>query len=367
MEYDLCYSNRKCKERMMILSEYTISILDAHDDMAMKEVCRLLEKEGIQRDKNLDITLGLYDEDYHLVATGSCFANTLRCLAVDSDHQGEGLMNQVVSELIQYEAARGITKLFLYTKCKNAGIFQDLGFYEVARGKNSVLFMENRRNGFRSYLQQLQSSSPNCEGIIGAVLMNANPFTLGHQYLLEYAASQCDQLHVFLVSEDVSLIPFSVRKRLVMQGTVHIPNLVFHETGSYLISNATFPSYFLKDQETVIRAHAQLDISIFMEIAKYLHISIRFVGEEPFSLVTGIYNQVMESEMQQAGIACCILPRKERDGRPISASVVRRLLREGAWEQLQGLVPPATLRFFQSREAETILQMIRKADDVTHY
>ncbi len=64
--------------------------------------------------------------------------------------------------------------------------------------------------------------------------MNANPFTLGHQYLVEKAASECDTLHIFIVSEDASLVPFPVRKKLVLEGTCHLPNVICHDSGPYL-------------------------------------------------------------------------------------------------------------------------------------
>lgn len=114
--------------------------------------------------------------------------------------------------------------------------------------------MENRRTGFADYLKKLQtetSQSPAAKAVsllanprTGAVVMNANPFTLGHRWLVEYAASKVDLLHVFIVSEDVSLVPLSVREQLVREGTADLGNLVYHQTGPYMISNATFPSYF---------------------------------------------------------------------------------------------------------------------------
>ena len=103
----------------------------------------------------------------------------------------------------------------------------------------------------------------------GAVVMNANPFTLGHQYLIEKAASACSLLHLFIVSEDASLVPFPVRFQLVKDGISHLSNVVLHKTGSYLISNATFPSYFLKDEESAICSHARLDAVSYTHLDVY--------------------------------------------------------------------------------------------------
>lgn len=354
------------------MSDYHISQILTNDKREIKKLDALLEKEGIERDKHLDYTIGLYNDDYQLAATGSCFGNTLRCMAVDSSHQGEGLLNQVVSHLIEYEFNRGFTDLFLYTKCDKALFFKDLGFYEIARVQDRVVFMENKKQGFSSYLKKLRQETiepVQCPPAVGAVIMNANPFTLGHLHLLETAAASVDLLHVFVVSEDVSLIPFSIRFRLVKEGASHLKNLVFHETGSYMISNATFPSYFLKDEESIIRSHAELDIAVFKEIAAALSITSRFVGEEPLSQVTAIYNQVMKEELEQAGITCQIIPRKSGGDGIISASVVRELLYEEKMEMLNQYVPETTYRYFTSSEAAPVLEAIRKQkkQDIAHY
>ena len=89
------------------MSDYTVSRILPTDKRAVRQMDALLEKEGIERDKNLDYSIGLFDDNYDLVATGSCFANTLRCMAVSSEHQGEGLMNQIISHLIEFQYSRG--------------------------------------------------------------------------------------------------------------------------------------------------------------------------------------------------------------------------------------------------------------------
>lgn len=354
------------------MGDYTISQIKANDRRALRQMDALLEKEGIERDKNLDYSIGLFDEDYELAATGSCFSNTLRCLAVSSDHQGEGLLNQVISHLMEYQYNRGNTSLFLYTKCNTAKFFGDLGFHEIARVDGKVVFMENRRNGFSGYLEQLKketeaSGHSPANARIGAVIMNANPFTLGHRYLLEQASAQVDLLHVFVVSEDVSLVPLSAREQLVREGSADLKNLVYHQTGPYMISNATFPSYFLKDSDTVIRSHAKLDIQVFTQIAQALGITDRFVGEEPFSQVTGIYNQVMQEELASAGIGCTVIPRKADADGAISASAVRALVKAGEWDTLRSKVPECTFRYLTSQEAGPVVAAIRESDDVKHY
>lgn len=348
------------------MSDYMITQINPSDKYSNRLVNELLTAEGIRRDANLDYTCGMYDDEMNLIATGSCFGNTLRCMAVSHTHQGEGLMNSIVSHLIEVQFSRGNTHLFLYTKCDSARFFGDLGFYEIARINGQIVFMENKRTGFSGYLNSLEKQKKSAPRI-AALVMNANPFTLGHQYLVEKAASENDILHLFIVSEDASLVPFSVRKKLVMEGTAHLKNIRYHDSGPYIISNATFPSYFQKDEQAVIESHAMLDLTVFTKIASALGINRRYVGEEPTSLVTGIYNQIMSEKLPENGIECVIVPRKENKGAVISASTVRQALKEENWPLLAELVPETTLNYFKSPDARPVIDKIQASENVIHY
>ena len=138
------------------MSEYNISKIYENDKRSLKLIDDLLAKEEIRRDKNLDYTCAMFDDDMNIIATGSCFKNTLRCLAVDNSHQGEGLMNQIVTHLVDYEFSRGLNHLFLYTKNKSMKFFKDLAFYEIINIENQIVFMENKRTGFSDYLDNLK-------------------------------------------------------------------------------------------------------------------------------------------------------------------------------------------------------------------
>ena len=344
---------------------YEIMQIRPDNRRMLSKVDALLAQEGIRRDQSLEYICAMVDEDYQVIATGSFFHDTLRCFAVDHRHQGEGLLNQIVSHLCEVEAQQGRLHLFLYTKPQAAKFFGDLGFCEIARVPQKLVFMENRRDGFEHYLKTLEKTRQ--QGRSAAVVMNANPFTLGHQYLAETASRACDTLHLFVVSEDASLVPAGVRKALVQAGTAHLPNVQLHDCGPYIISSATFPSYFLRDSAEVIESQARLDLAVFARIAGVLGIEERFVGEEPASMVTGIYNRVMQEELPKFGIQCRILPRLEAQGRPISASTVRTLLQQGDFDAVADLVPPSTLSYFMSSEAEPVLEALRRAGDVVHY
>ena len=343
----------------------TLSAIASWDQRAWQQVDALLAKEGIRRDANLDYTCGLFDEDWNLAATGSAFGSTLRCFAVDSRRQGEGLMNQIVSHLVQNRAEQGLFHLFVYTKVQSAKFFRDLGFSEIAQVEGTLSFLENRSGGFQSFCSRLAKDRR--DGKSAAIVMNANPFTLGHRYLVEQAARDFDTVHLFVLSEDASLVPFPVRWRLVKEGVADLNNVICHQSGPYMISAATFPSYFLKDEASVITGHTRLDLELFGAIAKALGVTARCVGEEPTSLVTGLYNQVMAQRLPELGIECRIIPRLEAGSRPVSASTVRQAIHDGRLEDIRPWVPESTWAYFNSPEAAPVIRAIQSGGQVVHY
>ncbi len=339
------------------------SISPAHR-RAIEQVDALLSRVGIRRDGHLDYTCGIFDDD-ELIATGSCFGNTIRCLAVSGERQGEGLLNQVVSHLMEVQAQRGNTHVFLYTKAASARFFADLGFYEIARVDGELVFMENRRTGFADYCRALARTRR--EGRSAAVVMNANPFTRGHQHLVERAAAESDTVHLFVLSEEAGPIPFAVRRRLVREGVAHLPNVICHDSGPYIISAATFPSYFLKDEDTVAAAHAKLDLTVFGRIAQTLGVTVRYVGEEPDSGVTALYNRIMAERLPEVGVACRVIPRLMAGDRVVSASTVRQAIHDGELAAVADMLPPATAAYFASAEAAPVIAAIQKQKEVCHH
>lgn len=310
-----------------------------------QRLVEFLAKEDLTYDEQIEFTANLVDENGEIAASCSLHANVLKCIAVGSEYQGCGLSPRVVTLVNNMALEKGITHLFLFTKPKNKQMFSDLAFYPIMQTED-VLLMENSRDGIDRYVDSLEkgSSSKN----IGAIVMNCNPFTLGHRYLVEMAAKQCDTLHVFVLSEDKSEFSTEVRYSLVQKGVEDIPNVIVHETSDYLISSAVFPTYFIKDNSKAKDANCELDLKIFCEyFAKKMNITKRFVGTEPTSQVTNQYNKRMKVVLPAYGIEVIEMQRKEADGRAISASIVREHLHRGDVEGTKNLVPAATYEYLQ--------------------
>lgn len=311
-----------------------------------KAVAEFLSREALDYDPAIPFTVNLLEDD-RIVATGSLDGNICKCIAVDPAFQGEGLTATIITQLRQEAFRRGLRHLFLYTKPKNRFLFQGLSFYPVAETPDTLL-MENVRDGVGQFVASLER--PEHPGTVGAIVANCNPFTLGHLYLAEQAAAAVDTLHLFVLSEDKSFFPAADRLELVRQGVAHLKNIFVHPTGDYLISAATFPTYFIKDKDRVPEIRCRLDLEIFANhFAPALGITRRFVGTEPLSPVTDAYNRQMMAFLPPKGIQVTLIPRKELDGGPISASRVRALLETRDWAALERLVPPTTFAYLQAR------------------
>ena len=203
--------------------------------------------------------------------------------------------------------------------------------------------------GFKQYLAYLREHKTSGRNN-GAIVMNCNPFTLGHRYLIETATREVEDLFVFVVEEDKSFFPFADRLALVQKGTVDLPNVHILRSGQFIISALTFPGYFYKDENKDAIVDTSRDVDLFARyIAPELGITVRFAGEEPLDPVTRQYNEAMAERLPMYGIRFCEIPRKADETNVISASRVRAAIQQGDWESIKGLVPPTTMDYLVKR------------------
>ncbi len=322
----------------MQLQQYTL----LHGS-TLKQWEALLARTGLTPDQELDQTVMVWNDD-ELIATGSRKGSLLKCIAVDPDHRGEDLTAAVLSQLRTEAFREGYTHLFLYTKPENRHMFAGLFFYPIAQ-TDQVLLMEDRRNGIRTFLDSLPGAVNGQK--IGAAVMNCDPFTLGHRYLIETAAKECDHVYIFVLSEDQGRFSAHDRIEMVRLGMADLPNVTVLPTGPYLISAATFPTYFLKDRESAAQVHCKLDILIFETyFVPRFGITHRYVGTEPLSPMTAQYNAALKEHLHQ--VTLVELPRLETGNAPVSASAVRAALDRG--EDIRAMVPETTYRYLTQGE-----------------
>ena len=321
-------------------TEHLASPLRGH---ALEELKSLLAKTGLTYAPGIQHTALVRDPDGAIIAAASLENNVIKCVACDPAHQGEDLTAAVLTPLRRKAMEEGMRRLFLYTKPENVRLFSGLGFYEVARAGEAAL-MEDRWDGFSAWAESVRV--PGAESNVGALVMNCNPMTRGHLYLVERASAQCDFLYIFIVSEDRSAVPAADRLALVKASLAGMANIAIAGTADYLISTATFPDYFLKDKARSGQVWTELDAAVFCRLARQLGITRRFVGSEPFCPVTAAYNHTLAQVLPQHGIELAELPRLEQDDTAISATAVRKLVQEGRWEAMRSLVPAPVYEWF---------------------
>ena len=300
------------------------------DPQALKDWQALMQAAKLSDQERVDYTIGIYDGT-RLAATGSLDGKILKCLVVCAAYQSENLLTQVVMALLERLDQEGLTNRFVYTKPKNLPYFKALGFRLLAQTE-ALLFMEQGFPSFQDYLSYLAQhkvdSSQN-----GAIVMNANPFTLGHRYLVEQALSACDHLYIFVVSEDRSYFSAQDRFKMVQAGVADLANVTVLPSRDYMVSQATFPSYFLKERADLAVAQVQAELD----------------AQEPLSPVTQVYNQALAQAFGQ-DLDLKIIPRLEKDGQVISATRVRAAIQAGKLADWVNLVPQSTYHYIQSQD-----------------
>lgn len=306
------------------------------------------------------------DEDGdEILAGGGLDGNVIKCVAVSESARSEGLMNILVSRLIVIAREEGRDSVKAFTKPENEGIFKSLGFGLLASAPKAIL-MENGRGGLPEYKKYLASLAR--PGRNGAIVMNANPFTKGHRYLVEQAASQVDNLYVIVVKEDRSRFPYVERKAMIEAGCAGLDNVVVCEGSDYAISAATFPTYFLKKLDDATDTQIALDLDLFVNhIAKPLGVTVRFAGSEPEDALTRRYNELMAEILPGTSVAVVRqawrpidfveIPRLEQKGKPLSATALRLALDEGGFKEAMEYIPKSTVPYLVADLAERALRL----------
>ncbi|MCI1890536.1 MAG: [citrate (pro-3S)-lyase] ligase [Schleiferilactobacillus perolens] len=310
---------------------------------------------------SVDSVIGLFDGD-RLVGTGAIAGNVLKFIAVDEGDVPGANFNQVVSELQTRLMMAGHSHMMVFTKPQYETSFGHVGFTTLAKTAVGVL-LEAGAPGIKQYLTQLPGVQDQAHKQVAAIVMNANPFTQGHRYLVEKAAAENEIVDVFVVSTDRSLFTSAERMQLVQAGVADLKNVRVYPGGDYMVSYATFPAYFLKSGDDVIRYQTTLDARLFRDwVAPTLHISRRYVGEEPKSHTTAIYNTVLAKELPPA-VQLIVVPRLTQAGTVVTATQVRQALANHQLATVQDFLPVSTWQFIQDHQDE-LLKRIAKGVNI---
>ena len=317
-----------------------------------EELISFLKRNDLKFEDDIETAYGIYDDENMLLGCGCAAGRLLKCFAMDPALRGQNGLGTILTQLIQNRFEKGVYDLMVITRSHNRTLFENCGMHTVVEAAGIVL-LENRTNGPERFAQSvLKELDPSLiEEGFGCAVMNCNPFTKGHRYLIEYASAHCKNLLIFVVEEDRSAFPAKDRYALVKEGTEDLNNVHVFQSGPYMISRATFPTYFLKENEDAASLQAQLDISLFAQrLAPALHIHTRFAGEEPLDPVTAGYNNAMAAILPAHDIEFVQIPRLTTSEEIVSASRVRKLLEEeGVSDHVLSLVPECTQNYLKKK------------------
>ena len=352
-----------------------------------RRIEQFLGDNGLRLD-DVDYYAALVDETTdEIVAGGGLKEGVIKCVAVADGHKGEAVANQIVSHLIAQANADGHQCVKLFTKPQNQKMFESMSFRLLAEAPKAIL-METGIGGIKRYSEELRvkseerrvkSEESNSElhhitsttlqpvklhhnntspqhPIMpqrGIIIMNCNPFTLGHRYLIEQAAQQVETLYILVVREDCSMFGYDERKAMIVRGVAHINNVVVCDGSEYSISATTFPTYFLKCLSDASDTQMTLDIDLYRRhIAPALGATVRFVGTEPDDPLTRRYNELMKSMLPDVREVA----RLQQSGVAVSASRVRKAIVENHLALAARLVPPTTVPYIVAHLATRALK-----------
>ncbi len=335
-----------------------LQFLKRNKDDDLSDILALLKAHDLALDPDISLIISAHTPDGAVVGCGGIAGDVVKALAIVPEFRGETVALPLMTEIVATAWELGEKDLFLYTKPDNEEMFSHCGFMTLARVPGTAVLMENNKQRLVTFCDALKKERREGSNIAGLV-MRCDPFTYGHRFLAETAAAENDWVHLFLMQEDASLLPFKERLSMVLEGTADIPNLTVHPGSVYIISRAAFPGSYLHDPATLERAYTGIDVQIFRKyIAPALGITSRYVGTEPFSAITSLYTTDMDFWLKTECLAAPALkfhqlPLLEQKGIPISTSRVRGLWREQGLDALQPLVPASTLEHLKNLEPPT--------------
>lgn len=336
-----------------------------------------LKRNGLRID-DMNYYAAVLDDDGEMIAGGGLKDDVIKCVAVDDAYKGEAIANTLVSHLISHANQEGYGCIKLFTKPENRQLFESLSFRLLAEAPEAILMetgiggisntvealkkIKEESEKYKEYNKECKEDSKKCKENTsylntstpqhlnttpphgGVVVMNCNPCTLGHRYLVESASRMVEHLFVIVVREDRSAFSYQERKAMVTAGTADLKNVTVCDGSEYAISNTTFPTYFLKRLSDATDTQILLDLDLFRRhIAPALGAEVRFVGTEPTDELTRRYNELMMKSLGKDHVV--EIPRLENGGVAVSASRVRRAMESNSLKEAAQLVPPTTLPY----------------------
>lgn len=348
-------------------TDFRQETLDLENPFDVKLVRRFLANLDFDfQPEGVDYSMILYNLNDQIIGTGSTKNNVLKFVAVAPEFRESTAFAQVVTHLTDHVLKNNKTS-FVFTRPENAVRFEGLGYKEISRAEPLMTVLEMGFSTITDYMDYLVAHKKvEKSNEVAALVMNCNPITLGHKYLIEKASKENKLVYLFVVEEDRSAFDFKTRWKLINKELESFSNVIPLKGSKYVVSNATFPSYFLKNEnvDLITLKQAELDIRIFGEyFVPLLGIKKRYVGTETYCSTTAAYNNAMKEVLPEYGVEVIEIPRKflGHDDNIISASKVRAAIKEDRLDEIIDFLPDSSRDFLLSEESNAIKSKIRES------
>jgi len=350
-------------------TDFRQEVLDIESPYDVKLVYDFLLELGFEFEPNgVDCTMILYNLNDEIVGTGSYKNKTLKYVAVSPKFRDSTAFALIVTHLSNVVLKNNST-CFVFTKPNTAKLFESIGFSIIATAEPLFSVLEFGLKSIKNYQDYLKSIKTESKtDNISTIVVNCNPFTNGHKYLIEKAASESELVYLFVVEENLSAFPFEIRWKLIEKGISHLKNVVMIRAGEYIVSGSIFPNYFLKNEsfDLVSQKQAEIDVTIFAEyFVPILGIKKRYIGTENYCKTTCAYNNAMFKILPKAGVEVIEITRKalgmDENNEPdyISASKVREAINNDKLSEIIGFIPETTKDYLLSEDANSIIEKIK--------
>ena len=349
-------------------TDYRHEILDFSNPYDIKKVKNFLDPLGFEYiPEEVNYTMILTNLNGDFIGTGSLNDRIIKFIAVAPKFRDTTAFALIATHLTEKVLSQNKTA-FVFTKPENFEKFKGLGYQEIASAPPIYTLLEFGYfiiKDYKNYLKSVKSKLKTDK--VASVVVNCNPFTNGHKYLIEKAASENDMLYVFVVEEEKSVFPFNIRWKLIEDGIKHLKNVIMIKGGEYIVSSVTFPSYFLKNEsvDLITQKQIELDVTVFAKhIAPELEIKKRYVGTEVYCTTTAEYNRAMKKILKKYNIELEEIDRKFLGSKNnyISASKVRDAIKNNNLENILDFIPDSTKDFLLSDEANEIKNKIIQSE-----
>lgn len=344
-------------------TDYRYEAIDFDNPYDVKLVSDFLASLGFEYDVNeVQYTILFYNLNDQLIGTGSCRNRILKYVAVSPQFRETTAFADIVTHLTD-RVLQKEKQVFVFTKPENTILFEGIGFTKIAAAEPLFSVLEFGYKSIRDYKAYLRTVKKETKtSNIAAMVVNCNPFSNGHKFLIEKAASENELLYLFVVETERSAFPFEIRWKLIEKGVAHLDNVVMVKGGQYIVSGATFPAYFLKREspDEIAIKQAELDVTTFADhFVPILGIKKRYIGTEFYCKTTEAYNKAMKKILPRVGVEVHEIERKSTSHNEIiSASKIREAIKDNNIDSVEEFLPESTYQFLCSEEFAPIREKI---------